>query len=696
MFTDRAVEYRTRNKVKHIEAVMCVVVQRMVEADCAGTGFSTELATSYPAIHVAALYGLGEGLVSGEITSDEWLLEKGTHNMIKRVCGSKRTMYRPLPGGGGVELVDVPEEKQKVLCLEDDVVKKVAYAIENIKELYHYLFEYNDIDTELAISEGNVLFLQCRPIVEMDMEEVLSVDSEAAKDAALLVRGQYSLLGASYGRLKVIRDFEALAAGEYTIEADDIVVTAKTSNYWNQYLTSLKGIVTVEGSPTAHPMLIGRERNLCVICGCPADSLDRLEALQGEWVTIDGLTKRVMLGRLPLHAAQQDEFQSSFEKVKVEKLMPSDDHLKMLQQLKRVLNVEGKWHIFHPNAYISPPWRQLLFQQANAALAQVKEIRVTTGEFLNFYQDQMPTFAAHEASGKIYHAYENAQSWDAWPYCLFNNMTLDECRQLRDLWAQVAARYLRACDALEKETTANAWKQYTETFVEMYGILHGHFALREYVRIQATQCAADLNVSHFHYDQIQVQQKDAIVFQEDDIFRSEVVHAATQLCNFDMLKGFNMYECVEALAQRYRVTKETDVAHPPPNGAMLEKILEAVQLVRTQAIGQNPNQPDGHVDGYFPVKLQETTPASSEGNAESSSLEEWFPESKYEDMRRWSQLAIDLRIQMCDLHQWKVRGNHAVRKGLTAFENKHGMANGTLFNLASPEAVEAAINKHLA
>ena len=191
----------------------------------------------------------------------------------------------------------------------------------------------------------------------MDMEEILSVDSEAAKDAALLVRGQYSLLGASYGRLKVIRDFEALAAGEYTIEADDIVVTAKTSNYWNQYLTSLKGIVTVEGSPTAHPMLIGRERNLCVICGCPADSLDRLEALQGEWVTIDGLTKRVMLGRLPLHAAQQDEFQSSFEKVKVEKLMPSDDHLKMLQQLKRVLNVEGKWHIFHPNAYISPPWR---------------------------------------------------------------------------------------------------------------------------------------------------------------------------------------------------------------------------------------------------------------------------------------------------------------------------------------------------
>lgn len=169
MFTDRAVEYRTRNKVKHEDAVMCVVVQIMVSADCAGTGFSVELGTSYPAIHVAALYGLGEGLVSGEITSDEWLVENGSHNIIKRVCGSKRTMYRSLPNGGGVELVDVPEEQQKVLCLEDDVVRSIAYAIENIKSLYQYLFNYNDIDTELAIAGGAVLFLQCRPIVELDM-----------------------------------------------------------------------------------------------------------------------------------------------------------------------------------------------------------------------------------------------------------------------------------------------------------------------------------------------------------------------------------------------------------------------------------------------------------------------------------------------------------------------------------------------
>lgn len=114
--------------------------------------------------------------------------------------------------------------------------------------------------------------------------------------------------------------------------------------------------------------------------------------------------------------------------------------------------------------------------------------------------EQMPTFHVHEPTGKINHHYQSGQSWDAWPYCMYNNMTLDECSRLRDLWAQTAAKYLRACEAFEQDVSPSTWNSYTQAFVEFYGIMHGHFALREYVRIRATQCAADLNVSHFHYD----------------------------------------------------------------------------------------------------------------------------------------------------------------------------------------------------
>ena len=56
-FTDRAVEYRNRNVIPHRDAVMSVVVQQMILPSVAGTAFSEELSTGFPAIHITASYG---------------------------------------------------------------------------------------------------------------------------------------------------------------------------------------------------------------------------------------------------------------------------------------------------------------------------------------------------------------------------------------------------------------------------------------------------------------------------------------------------------------------------------------------------------------------------------------------------------------------------------------------------------------
>ena len=67
---------------------MSVVVQEMVDPAVAGTAFSVEVSTGYPGIHLAASYGLGEAVVSGFVTSDEWLFDKNDLTIIKRVLGS--------------------------------------------------------------------------------------------------------------------------------------------------------------------------------------------------------------------------------------------------------------------------------------------------------------------------------------------------------------------------------------------------------------------------------------------------------------------------------------------------------------------------------------------------------------------------------------------------------------------------------
>ena len=113
--------------------VMCVVVQRMIVPAVAGTAFSVEISSSYPAMHVCASYGLGEAVVSGiaansvslitqyclgTTTGDEWLLDKADPSLriIKQVCGSKAIEFVPKPGGGpGIIEREVDLKRRQVI-----------------------------------------------------------------------------------------------------------------------------------------------------------------------------------------------------------------------------------------------------------------------------------------------------------------------------------------------------------------------------------------------------------------------------------------------------------------------------------------------------------------------------------------------------------------------------------------------------
>ena len=211
VFTDRAVEYRNRNGIEHEQAVMSVVVQEMVTPAAAGTAFSQELSTGFPAVHISAAYGIGEAVVSGEVTADEWLVEKGGKSrIIKRVLGSKMAEFRakrsrPDEKASGIELIPVSAERRARFCLESEVVKRVAQCIERIGNVYKLLFGYEEVDTEFALDEGGrLLMLQSRPVVEAGREEISTIDLKKLQQDAVICSGSYSLLGAVVGRAKVI------------------------------------------------------------------------------------------------------------------------------------------------------------------------------------------------------------------------------------------------------------------------------------------------------------------------------------------------------------------------------------------------------------------------------------------------------------------------------------------------------------
>ena len=76
-----------------------------------------------------------------------------------------------------------------------------------------------------------------------------------------VIQGTYSLLGSVSGRCNVITDFDALLRGDIKIAPEDILVTAKTSNYWNQFLTDLRGLcLRRRSAPVCCSMLLGVAR----------------------------------------------------------------------------------------------------------------------------------------------------------------------------------------------------------------------------------------------------------------------------------------------------------------------------------------------------------------------------------------------------------------------------------------------------
>jgi len=90
LFTDRAVAYRARNGIPNTDVAMAVVVQEMVDADAAGVLFTADPDTNDRTIaSIDATYGLGDTVVSGEISADNARVKKSSGEILDYEIGSK-------------------------------------------------------------------------------------------------------------------------------------------------------------------------------------------------------------------------------------------------------------------------------------------------------------------------------------------------------------------------------------------------------------------------------------------------------------------------------------------------------------------------------------------------------------------------------------------------------------------------------
>jgi len=159
LYSVESMTYRRKQGLPEEGVAMAVVVQRMVDAMCAGVMFTrSPLTGDKSVITVEGAWGLGSAVVSGEVTPDRWVMGKITGEISVRDISDKHARQVPAPGGGIVEVANEAAIANQP-CLTDDQLMALREVGRKVERHYG-----KPQDIEWALDEaGHVFLLQSRP-----------------------------------------------------------------------------------------------------------------------------------------------------------------------------------------------------------------------------------------------------------------------------------------------------------------------------------------------------------------------------------------------------------------------------------------------------------------------------------------------------------------------------------------------------
>ncbi len=165
LFTPRAIFYRFEKDLHKQKISVAVVVQKMVKSEKSGVAFSVHPVTrDRNQLIIEAALGLGEVVVSGQITPDSYVVEKEPRRIIdKNVQTQLHGLYRAQNGGN--EWRDIPKENGEKQVLSDKKILELSKIILRIENHYNF-----PCDIEWALEKGKFYIVQSRPITTLGIE----------------------------------------------------------------------------------------------------------------------------------------------------------------------------------------------------------------------------------------------------------------------------------------------------------------------------------------------------------------------------------------------------------------------------------------------------------------------------------------------------------------------------------------------
>ena len=292
LWTDRAISYRQARGFDHFDVALSIGIQPMVRSDtaCSGVMFTLDTESGFrDAVVINGAWGLGETVVQGMATPDEWIvfkptLKKGFRPIITRKMGVKEVKMIFADDGNGTQVRDVVESQRSRFCLAGFEVLQLAEwgcAIEDHYSKRAGKHQPMDIEWAKDGATGELYILQARPETVHAQNEKNYIETYKLSDdhGTPLVSGVAVGEKIGQGKAHVILDPTRIA----DFKAGDILVTSMTDPAWEPIMKRASAIITERGGRTCHSAIISRELGLPCIVGS-ANATEVLET--GKNVTV--------------------------------------------------------------------------------------------------------------------------------------------------------------------------------------------------------------------------------------------------------------------------------------------------------------------------------------------------------------------------------------------------------------------------
>ena len=262
LFTDRAIVYRDENKFDHMKVALSVGIQQMVavRSEAAGVMFTIDTESGFKnAVVINSIYGIGENIVQGRVSPDEFTVFKPTMAILKKKVGTKKE--KMIPGEGSTtKNIRVSHDDQEKFSITDEQVLTLADWGMKIEEHYG---KPMDIEWALDEDDGKLYIVQARAETVQSRRDTSVVEEyKLEEEGDLLITG--TSVGSKIGSGKVNKIINVKEIASF--KKGEVLVTDMTDPDWVPIMKKASAIVTNKGGRTCHAAIVSRELGIpCVV-----------------------------------------------------------------------------------------------------------------------------------------------------------------------------------------------------------------------------------------------------------------------------------------------------------------------------------------------------------------------------------------------------------------------------------------------